>query len=1796
MKHSKIINLLTSAVLTFTVGAVAPVSADDTEIYLNSASSTAPANLLFNLDTSGSMGDPVDENNNGVIDAGERSRIVVLKEAMNAVLDSLPSLNAGIMRYHYHGGPILYPIAGIDKLACEVEGTCAVGAALAGGNQVVTNVLNSGSDDAEEQDALTVVLDRPALDIGQRPAGSCVTVNGSIRVEDDRDDAESFVANNTFKVNSSDLELPREDGNQQIIGIRFEGVPIPQGATVTNAQLVFEIDDVSKAGSQQYFRPIDLLIHGENIAGPRNSFSNGAGREPEDRALTAAVVQWATGEFPFPDQLLKTTNLSAILNELVSDPAWNPTAPGGDDMVFLIRNNPAAPPTATGSREVESHDGESSAAPLLTFTYETCANAVPSNIRTGLRFDGVAIPQGSTITSARIDFVATTAEGDNPGLRIKMENTDDAAPFAVGTPFSPRTATPAGTAVGWDLSTTPPLDGTDLNWEVDTTYATPDLKDMVQAVVNRAPVAGVGGWCGGNAMMFSIERIGGDLARRSAYSLEGDSTKAPVLTITYDADNPQPGANGCIESTIVKVINAGNDDAEEKNDGSMDLTSTDLEMVEEVAPNSSQKIGIRFDDIPIEKDALIKSAKLVFTVDELDSGATSLTFKGQLSSNAQPFSTSANNISNTTARPRTIASLAWSPPAFATIDQTIELTGLEGIVQEIVNQGGWVAGNALAFLINSAGTDTGKRVASSFDLSPTRAPRLVITFQGTPTSSQKTVRTRLKEIVSGLIQRGGTPIAGSMLEAAYYYRGEAVRFGRQRGDQSAEDKVTNVSHSASYSANGSTVTFPGNCNESDQQHPDCKTQVISGGTPTYKSPIIAECQSNYLINLTDGGGYYTGDGASNTLGQSIDEQPLINAFTAEDPDGDPISLGNCNSNTILPDGGGTFSGTPHDECTVKLAKFLHDNDQIFSASQNLQSGSAPIGGTQTIETFTIGFNLCGTGNVTSLDSAGDQVCCAAGNHSAATGICSSPLTDPTAIEVMKAQAAVGGGEYFNANTVDELVAAFTNITSKILEKSTSFVAPSIAANAFNRLFSRDEVFFGLFEPSRQPRWVGNVKKYSICIIPDPDLDGVDNCVLGDVLDFDGDPAIVDVPGAPDDGLFDTNAQSIWSGGLDGRATKIGGAGAEITNFANRLIYTDVRTFDGQASNGALLSNSGFNVTSANWDVTANAAVRDQVCPDPSVIVAGSDCEKRMLWMLGKDVLNEDQPLSTTTRWWFHDVLHSSPIAVTYGKDLADNFIDKILVGTNDGGLHFINGTTGEEEWMFIPNALLAKQPAFFDNSSPQHKYGLDATPVIGVFDNNQDGTIDPAATPVPDAVHVFITQRRGGNNMYALDISPNGAKLDASSGVASELIPKFLWHISSGTEGFSRLGETWSEPVISTIKTADNSEVRVLIFGGGYDSQLDLGDGSGIARNFGVEGGDPNQGNAIYIVDAATGDLIFSISAALPVTVPPSTEPAPDIIVDEMKFSIPSNVTVLDSDGDGFDDRVYVGDTAGQLWRVDLVNVDPGGPKPEGDSVVGLLANISNAGTLTEERRFFYKPAVVQVIDNEFSNAANGEYDYVLIGTGNRANPLDSQVQDRFYAFRDVTTGVMQGDADNNAVDYPKPLPGTPGGTPGDPIVDDGTVLVDITSAAFEIDPLTGTAPAATKQALGWFFNFEAAGRDGEKVLAASSVFGGTLIFTTYVPDDPAAIDDICSAAEGSGLAYNLNILTTKAAIDWDEDGTLEPLADRTAKLGTGIPSEGVPIFTKEGVTVLVGTGGGAENIGKVSELPRFNTYWYEEP
>ena len=122
------------------------------------------------------------------------------------------------------------------------------------------------------------------------------------------------------------------------------------------------------------------------------------------------------------------------------------------------------------------------------------------------------------------------------------------------------------------------------------------------------------------------------------------------------------------------------------------------------------------------------------------------------------------------------------------------------------------------------------------------------------------------------------------------------------------------------------------------------------------------------------------------------------------------------------------------------------------------------------------------------------------------------------------------------------------------------------------------------------------------------------------------------------------------------------------------------------------------------------------------------------------------------------------------------------------------------------------------------------------------------------------------------------------------------------------------------------------------------------------------------------------------------------------------------TDADGVVDRLVVGDTGGQIWRVDLAPLEISLSDPESTTVVGKLADIS--GTAAAERRRFFEPAsYLQQNDSVFSNTPT--YDYILIGTGYRPHPLDKDVEDRFYAIRDFqpNAGSINDTNNNNIAD-----------------------------------------------------------------------------------------------------------------------------------------------------------------------------------
>ncbi|NPA94986.1 MAG: hypothetical protein GXO58_06125, partial [Thermodesulfobacteria bacterium] len=190
------------------------------------------------------------------------------------------------------------------------------------------------------------------------------------------------------------------------------------------------------------------------------------------------------------------------------------------------------------------------------------------------------------------------------------------------------------------------------------------------------------------------------------------------IVVTTDS-NFDPEAD--YESIDVRV-SANNDDAEEREYGSMYLDSSDLEMVQDKSHH--QIVGMRFANVSVPQGAIIKAAYIQFTVDETSDDPTQLELRAEASDNAASFSDTDYDISS---RATTEAKASWTPPTWDRVDEAgaaQRTPDLSAVIQEVVNRQGWQAGNSLAIIV----TGSGKRVAVSHDKDPDRAPLLHIEY------------------------------------------------------------------------------------------------------------------------------------------------------------------------------------------------------------------------------------------------------------------------------------------------------------------------------------------------------------------------------------------------------------------------------------------------------------------------------------------------------------------------------------------------------------------------------------------------------------------------------------------------------------------------------------------------------------------------------------------------------------------------------------------------------------------------------------------------------------------------------------------------------------------------------------------------------------------------------------------------------------------------------------------------------------------------------------------------------------
>jgi hypothetical protein len=220
-----------------------------------------------------------------------------------------------------------------------------------------------------------------------------------------------------------------------------------------------------------------------------------------------------------------------------------------------------------------------------------------------------------------------------------------------------------------------------------------------------------------------------------------------------------------------------------------------------------------------------------------------------------------------------------------------------------------------------------------------------------------------------------------------------------------------------------------------------------------------------------------------------------------------------------------------------------------------------------------------------------------------------------------------------------------------------------------------------------------------------------------------------------------------------------------------------------------------------------------------------------------------------------------------------------------------------------------------------------------------------------------------GRSVWALDVT----KPDSN--------PMKLWELTDPALGFTFSAPRFGRVRLRNAATGRPEERAVVIFGGGWDPGR-------------------RTGNALFIVDAASGSVLFKTDRGF-------TRSASGGIVPLPFGPIPSAVTALDLDQDGFTDTVWFGDADGRLWKLTLpaddahlATSEDGRVRDSGSDAAWrcVLALDMNPGAASapEENAFTRPPAVVRMdLDPATSRPVHG----IALATGNALDP--SQRRDR---------------------------------------------------------------------------------------------------------------------------------------------------------------------------------------------------------
>ena len=168
------------------------------------------------------------------------------------------------------------------------------------------------------------------------------------------------------RATSSDLELAYDpDHAPQAIGVRFQNVTLPVGATVLTAELGFTAYANPVTGTTG---TVVLTIAGEAADAPTTFVTDPNDSTPRSfditsRPLTSASVDWTITDAWTAEQAYASSNAASVLQEIVDRAGWT----SGNPVVFVLTGDPVS----VEYRRAYARDTDATKAPTLTVQYVT---------------------------------------------------------------------------------------------------------------------------------------------------------------------------------------------------------------------------------------------------------------------------------------------------------------------------------------------------------------------------------------------------------------------------------------------------------------------------------------------------------------------------------------------------------------------------------------------------------------------------------------------------------------------------------------------------------------------------------------------------------------------------------------------------------------------------------------------------------------------------------------------------------------------------------------------------------------------------------------------------------------------------------------------------------------------------------------------------------------------------------------------------------------------------------------------------------------------------------------------------------------------------------------------------------------------------------------------------------------------------------------------------------------------------------------------------------------------------------